>query len=95
MFIQSRTTVREVVIIPFVLVSDVGSNLPRAAEIIAEHLNMGWRIAAAGGAGGDGGAPHSPWANGFVILEREIPMEEKDESHDRNPHGWYESEHLD
>jgi hypothetical protein len=75
---------REVKIIPFVLVGQLGSNLTDAERHITSYLNDGWIIEAAGGAGGDagilgmppGGPPEeyeSAWAIGFIVLYRATP----------------------
>ncbi len=66
---QRRT--HQVKIIPFVLVHSLGSNLPQAERLIEDYLSQGWRIVAAGGAGGDGGGENTPWANGFIVLYRD------------------------
>jgi hypothetical protein len=75
---------REVKIIPFVLIGQLGNNLSDAERLIGDYLNDGWIIEAAGGAGGDagllglppGGRPEeyeSAWAIGFIVLYRTTP----------------------
>jgi len=64
---------KEAKIIPFVLVSQAGSNLHQAEQLLGELLNDGWTITAAGGAGGDAGDPYYPWADGFIVLVRDRP----------------------
>jgi hypothetical protein len=66
-----RRRTHQVKIVPFVLVHSLGSNLPQAERLIEDYLSQGWRIVAAGGAGGDGGGENPPWANGFIVLYRD------------------------
>jgi hypothetical protein len=72
-YIQQFTTVKQVRIVPFVTVRAHGSNIPDAEKLLTELINEGWHIITSGAAGGDpGGEAGSPWANGFVILAREV-----------------------
>ncbi len=72
-FIQQLTTEKQVKIVSFVTVNAHGSNLPAAEKLLAELLSDGWHVVASGAAGGDPGLGEgSPWANGYVILAREI-----------------------
>lgn len=68
---QSHLRKSNIKIIPFVLVSQVGSTIPSTERLIADYLSQGWRIVAAGGAGGDPGESSDAWANGFIILQRD------------------------
>ena len=72
-YIQQLTTSKQVKIVPFVVASEHGSNIPEAERMLTELINEGWQIVSAGAAGGDPGSEDlSPWANGFVILAREV-----------------------
>jgi hypothetical protein len=62
---------KQIKIIQFVLVSQAGSNVSQAEELLTEYINQGWYIVTAGGVSGDPGEPLHPWGNGFVVIQRD------------------------